>query len=61
MKKAPSSFVRPGALSLLAWSCYCHVISMTIVLGFLRGSVGLNLRAHSKPGRAFIYVDLKEP
>ena len=63
-KKAPSSFVRPGALSLLACSCPCHVISMTIVLGFFfffRGSVGLNLRGHFKPGKAFISVNLKEP
>jgi hypothetical protein len=59
----PSGFVWCGALCPLACSCYCHVISMTIVLCFFfpRDSVGLNLRGHFKPGKTFICVDLKEP
>lgn len=52
---AAQSLVFAGLFLLLS----CNIHDNRVGL-FFRGSVGLNLRGHFKPGKAFIYVDLKE-
>ena len=45
----------------LSLSCNIHDNRVGLFFFFFRGSVGLNLRGHFKPGKAFISVNLKEP
>lgn len=52
------SLVFPGLF--LSLSCNIHDNRVGLFF-FFRGSVGLNLRGHFKPGKAFISVNLKEP